>query len=158
MASTYCPMLRREPGKRYVCTLLDKEINPIIMPCFGSHEECPIYRSQEEKGEVAEVAMPKVEEGLGEVRISFETPIPSEDVLTKKIEEFNELLGKFRDEIRRINKLRAEYTESLKRLRDYYDKLQGMVEAIKDLLAEAGAGIPEAVAEARSGEREAEEG
>ena len=152
----YCPLLTRV-GKKYVCTVINRDVNPLIMPCFTTWTECPIYRSSEEQG----VSVAKAEVG-GEKEIAV--PITTErkkeaakDILNRmktyledmskmfnelslyvkdredlapKLDELQRLIIRFREEVKLADSLRREYILALWRLQNEYQKIQETITEI----------------------------
>lgn len=147
----YCPLLTRI-GKRYVCTVINRNVNPLIMPCFTTWTECPIYRSSEEssavearekeapapvtterKEEVARDLLNRLKTYLEDIsRMFSELSLRMEgrEDLAPKLDELQRLIARFREEVRLADSLRREYILALWRLQNEYRKMQEMITEI----------------------------
>lgn len=156
MSKVYCPLLTRV-GKKYVCTVINREVNPLIMPCFTSWTECPIYKSSEEQsvsvikavaaeGEGASVTtttetreesakdildrLKTYLEDMSKMFNELSLHIKDREDLAPKLNELQRLITRFQEEVKLADSLRREYILALWRLQNEYQKIQEMITEI----------------------------
>ena len=142
MAETYCPFLKREAGRLYVCNALNKEVNPLVMPCLSRYEDCVVYKAYEERAGIEVAASPEAESPSIEAEVSEK--IVASHITNEKISEFEQLLRSFHEEAVKVSRLREEYREAVRRLKEHYERIQKLVgELMASMLKE----VPEIASE-----------
>lgn len=128
VASRYCPLLKREVTRLYVCTALNIDVNPLIMPCLSNYKECVVYKSnisqRKEKETVSKTTT------LAETSQAVKTEKETVEKPIEDLSKLEQILKEFYEDSVKLRQLSDEYNKVVKRLREHYKEIQKYMESI----------------------------
>lgn len=116
-----CPGLYRDKQGRFICSFANIEVDPGVMPCLGSYEECIYYTRRQEV--VAEERREVVEERREAV---VELPKPLAEEVVERVSPEEKLLNALRaleEELVSLGRLWEEYERNAKLVLERWEEL-----------------------------------
>ncbi len=151
MSKDVCPFLKKEGEEKYICEVLNTEVNPYINPCLHGYENCPFYQAKSSRipEEIEEVREEEERRGEEEIEISEERvveehPTPERIIypkpeITLKAEERLLLEDKVKDltdEIMKLEGLWETYAREAERIISIWQNMKREYERRKMSLKE----------------------